>query len=62
MPGTIQITAKTTDGNPRHNKLANLVFMDGHTESLNTNVMVIPDSVPANGGTSGNGNIWDFTQ
>jgi len=62
LPGTIQITAQTTDGNPRHNKLANLVFMDGHTESMNTNVMAILDSVPANGGTSGNGNIWDFGQ
>ena len=62
LPGTIQIAAKTTDGKPRHNKLANLVFMDGHTESLGTNVMAIPDSVPVNGGTSGNGNLWDFTQ
>ena len=45
---------------PLHNLRANVGFLDGHTESLKTNVTAI--RCVGHSGTMGNGNIWDFEQ
>ncbi|MGN6553707.1 MAG: type II secretion system protein [Verrucomicrobiota bacterium] len=45
---------------PLHNLRANVGFMDGHVDSLKTNVTAIRCS--GHTGTKGNGNIWDFEQ
>jgi prepilin-type N-terminal cleavage/methylation domain-containing protein/prepilin-type processing-associated H-X9-DG protein len=45
---------------PLHNLRANVGFLDGHVETLGTNVTAI--RCIGHKGTRGNGNIWDFTQ
>ncbi len=45
---------------PLHNLRANVAFVDGHAESLKTNVTAI--RCTGHQGTKGNGNIWDFEQ
>ena len=45
---------------PLHNLRANVGFVDGHVETLKTNVTAIRCS--AHSGTKSNGNIWDFSQ
>jgi len=45
---------------PLHNLRANVDLMDGHVDTLKTNVTAIRCS--AHQGSLGNGNIWDFKQ
>lgn len=45
---------------PLHNLRANVGFVDGHVESVKTNVTAIRCSTHQ--GSKGNGNIWDFSQ
>lgn len=63
--GAIPGTGKGPGGEPGvypalHNLRANVGFIDGHVESLKTNVTAV--RCIAHKGTKGNGNIWDFEQ
>jgi prepilin-type N-terminal cleavage/methylation domain-containing protein/prepilin-type processing-associated H-X9-DG protein len=60
LPGDVKQPSGTMTGKPLHDLRANIGFMDGHVQSLKTNVFAIRSA--ARGGVAGNGNIWDFQQ
>ncbi|MEI9960485.1 MAG: prepilin-type N-terminal cleavage/methylation domain-containing protein [Limisphaerales bacterium] len=63
IPGTAKSPSGAAVGYPPlHSQRANIGFVDGHVESLKTNVTAIRCSGVGHLGTKGNGNIWDYAQ